>query len=41
MKFGGENTSNYKNTEFDNLFEKMRNMENKPERYEIIQKCRK
>ena len=41
VKFGGENTSNYKNTEFDNLFEKMRNMENKPERYEIIQKMQK
>lgn len=36
VKFGGENASNYVNEEFDRLFEKMRNMENSPERYAII-----
>ena len=38
VKFGGENASNYVNEEFDRLFEKMRNMENSPERYAIIDK---
>jgi len=38
VKFGGENASNYENPEFDRLFEQMRNMDNSPERYEIIQK---
>ena len=37
VKFGGENASNYENPEFDRLFEQMRNMDNSPERYEIIQ----
>ncbi|MDD2863722.1 MAG: ABC transporter substrate-binding protein [Methylococcales bacterium] len=41
VKFGGENSSNYQNTEFDKLFEQMRNMDNSPERYEIIQKMQK
>lgn len=38
VKFGGENASNYENPEFDRLFEQMRNMDNSPKRYEIIQK---
>jgi ABC-type transport system substrate-binding protein len=38
VKFGGENASNYENPEFDRLFEQMRNMDNSPARYEIIQK---
>ena len=37
VKFGGENAVNYQNVEFDRLFEKMRNMDNTPERYQIIQ----
>ncbi|WDT77474.1 MAG: ABC transporter substrate-binding protein [Candidatus Manganitrophus sp.] len=32
----GENATNYANPEFDRLFEKMKNMENTPERQEII-----
>ncbi|MGD2139419.1 MAG: ABC transporter substrate-binding protein [Burkholderiales bacterium] len=32
----GENASNYANPEFDRLFEQMRNMENGPQRLEII-----
>ncbi len=41
VKFGGENASNYENPEFDKLFEQMRNMDNSPERYEIIQKMQR
>ncbi len=37
VKFGGENAVNYQSAEFDKLFEKMRNMDNTPERYQIIQ----
>ncbi len=37
VKFGGENASNYQNPEFDRLFEKMRNMDNGEERYQLIQ----
>lgn len=33
---GGENASNYKNPEFDRLFEKMRNMDDGPERFALI-----
>ncbi|MFC5301007.1 ABC transporter substrate-binding protein [Azospira restricta] len=33
---GGENTSNYKNPEFDRLFAAMKNMDNGPRRLEII-----
>ena len=33
---GGENASNYANPAFDSLFAKMKNMENSPERLEII-----
>ena len=32
----GENAANYDNPEFNRLFEKMKNMENSPERLEII-----
>jgi ABC-type transport system substrate-binding protein len=34
---GGENAGNYKNPEFDRLFEQMRNMDDGPERYRLIQ----
>ncbi|HEX5802994.1 MAG TPA: ABC transporter substrate-binding protein, partial [Azospira sp.] len=33
---GGENTSNYRNPEFDRLFLEMKNMDNSPRRLEII-----
>lgn len=33
---GGENSSNYANPEFDRLFLRMKNMENTPERLEIV-----
>lgn len=33
---GGENASNYHNPEYDHLFERMKNMENGPERQKII-----
>ncbi|MFA6971492.1 MAG: ABC transporter substrate-binding protein [Gallionella sp.] len=33
---GGENAANYSNPEYDRLFEKMKNMENGPERQAII-----
>lgn len=36
VKFGGENAANYANPEYDRLFEKMRAMENSPERQRII-----
>ena len=35
---GGENTANYDNAEYNRLFEQMKNMENSPERLEIIRK---
>ena len=35
-KNNGENTSNYSNPRFDRLFEKMKNMDNTPERQRII-----
>ncbi|GAB6141795.1 ABC transporter substrate-binding protein [Methylosoma difficile] len=38
VKFGGENAGNYQNADFDRLFEQMRNMENSPERLQIIEK---
>ncbi|WP_077728929.1 ABC transporter substrate-binding protein [Methylocaldum sp. 14B] len=34
---GGENAANYKNPEFDRLFERMRNMDDGEERFRIIQ----
>ncbi|WP_243216979.1 ABC transporter substrate-binding protein [Methylobacter sp. S3L5C] len=37
VKHGGENAVNYKNPEFDRLFEQMRNMDNNEQRYQIIQ----
>ena len=37
VKQGGENAGNYANPEFDRLFEKMRNMDNGPERQKIIE----
>jgi ABC-type transport system substrate-binding protein len=36
VKTQGENASNYRNAEFDRLFERMKNMENGPERQRII-----
>ena len=33
---GGENAANYKNEEFDRLFERMRNMDDGPERMDLI-----
>lgn len=38
VQFGGENTGNYQNPEFDRIFEKMRNMDNTDERFRLIQK---
>jgi len=35
---GGENSSNYANPEFDRLFRQMKNMDNTPERLEIIRR---
>jgi len=35
--YGGENTSNYQNVEYDQLFEKMRGLEDGPERLQVIQ----
>lgn len=35
-KSQGENASNYQNSEYDALFEKMKNMENSPERQRVI-----
>ncbi|MGZ5615245.1 MAG: ABC transporter substrate-binding protein [Methylobacter sp.] len=37
VQFGGENAANYRNPEFDRLFEQMRNMDNSEQRYRIIQ----
>jgi oligopeptide transport system substrate-binding protein len=37
VKFGGENASNYQNPAFDRLFEDMRNRDNGPPRYLLIQ----
>ena len=37
VKYGGENAANYQNPIVDQLFERMRNMDNTPERYAIIQ----
>ena len=35
---GGENAVNYRNEEFDRLFEQMRNMDNGEERYQLIRR---
>jgi ABC-type transport system substrate-binding protein len=37
VKHGGENAANYDNAEFNRLFNIMKNMENSPERFDIIQ----
>lgn len=37
VKYGGENAVNYQNPQFDYLFEKMRNMDDSPQRYQLIQ----
>jgi ABC-type transport system substrate-binding protein len=37
VKYGGENAVNYQNAQFDHLFEQMRNMDDSPKRYELIQ----
>jgi ABC-type transport system substrate-binding protein len=37
-KFGGENSVNYSNPEYDRLFEMMKDMDNTPERLQIIRK---
>ncbi|HET6719977.1 MAG TPA: ABC transporter substrate-binding protein, partial [Rhodocyclaceae bacterium] len=36
VKRGGENASNYESPEFDRLFERMKNMDNTPERLAIV-----
>ena len=36
MNKNGENAANYKNPEFDRLFEKMKNMDNSPQRQAVI-----
>jgi peptide/nickel transport system substrate-binding protein len=36
VKFSGENASNYANPQFDRLFERMREMENSPERQAVV-----
>lgn len=36
VKHGGENSANYISPEFDRLFERMKNMENSPERQRLI-----
>lgn len=38
VKGGGENSANYENTEFDQLFRQMKHMENSPQRLEIIRR---
>lgn len=37
VQHGGENAANYRNPEFDRLFEQMRNMDDSEQRYRIIQ----
>ena len=36
VEHGGENAANYSNAEFDRLFEQMKNMENGPQRQDVI-----
>ncbi|MGR9099141.1 MAG: ABC transporter substrate-binding protein [Gammaproteobacteria bacterium] len=38
VKYGGENAVNYRNPRFDRLFEQMRNMDNGPARFRLIQR---
>lgn len=40
LKFDGENVSNYDNPEFNRLFDQMQNMDNSPERLQIIRKMK-
>lgn len=40
-KTGGENTANYQNPEYDKLFERMKNLDNGPERQAIIDRMLK
>lgn len=37
VKYGGENTVNYQNPQFDRLFETMRSMDDGPKRYQLVQ----
>ena len=37
VKYGGENAANYDNADFNRLFNTMKNMENSPQRFDIIQ----
>ncbi len=37
VKYGGENTVNYQNPQFDRLFEEMRSMDDGPKRYQLVQ----
>ncbi len=39
-KYGGENAANYDNSEYNQLFEQMKNMENSPERLAIIRQMK-
>jgi ABC-type transport system substrate-binding protein len=39
VKYGGENAANYYNPRFDALFEKLRSLDNTPERLALIQKA--
>ena len=41
VKHGGENAVNYNNSEFNRLFEKMRNMDDSQQRFQIIQQIQK
>ena len=40
IKFDGENISNYDNPEFNRLFDQMQNMDNSPERLQIIRQMK-
>ena len=40
FKFDGENVSNYDNPEFNRLFDQMQNMDNSPERLQIIRQMK-
>jgi ABC-type transport system substrate-binding protein len=40
-KTGGENSANYQNPEYDRLFERMKNLDNSPERLELIERMLK
>ena len=40
LKFDGENVSNYDNPEFNRLFDQMQNMDNSPERLQIIRRMK-